>query len=502
MVIACLSACTKDQQQPTETSKANIFRVTNRAAQVVGNSYYIDPNGNDSNSGTSTTAAWKTIAKVNSQTFMPGDQLFFKCGGSWTGNLVLNGSGSASAPIVVNKYGSGSNPVINGGGTANGSAAILLQNVSYWQLNNLEITNTVPATFQYAVFGIFVNNTSTGAMTNIDIESCYVHDVNSTGVGNANYSKGSGGIWFNGLINNILVQNNIIDNCAIEGLRTSSNTQASNVVFNNNTVENIYGDGIVLHGVTGGSKITNNIVYNVCTSSAANFAAIWTYASTQTVVSGNEVYGIQGGGNDGEAFDADISTNGDIFEYNYTHDNNRGFMLFMPNATNIIVRFNISANDVKGGSKLFNFTATGSSNMVYNNVFYLTNNIAYVFETGLNGTFSNNILCITGSFTNFSQNAMTSSAVLDNNLFYPAPSTPQMSNSSHAGNIYSYNPQSDNPKFVNAAAYGIGRSTAAGFKLSSSSPCINAGTAITGNGGYDFFGTALTGTPDIGAANY
>ena len=39
-----------------------------------------------------------------------------------------------------------------------------------------------------------------------------------------------------------------------------------------------------------------------------------------------------------------------------------------------------------------------------------------------------------------------------------------------------------------------------GFKLQSGSPCIGAGTTITGNGGYDFWDNVLyNGSPDIGA---
>jgi hypothetical protein len=42
--------------------------------------YYVKSTGSDSNSGLSDALAWKTISKVNSQTFSPGDTILFNCG--------------------------------------------------------------------------------------------------------------------------------------------------------------------------------------------------------------------------------------------------------------------------------------------------------------------------------------------------------------------------------------------------------------------------------------
>ena len=42
-------------------------------------------------------------------------------------------------------------------------------------------------------------------------------------------------------------------------------------------------------------------------------------------------------------------------------------------------------------------------------------------------------------------------------------------------------------------------STAGGYKLKSGSACLGAGKAIANNGGKDFFGGKVAGTPSIGA---
>src|SRR5690606_34216555 len=122
----------------------------------------------------------------------------------------------------------------------------------------------------------------------------------------------------------------------------------------------------------------------------------------------NEISGIKGGGgNDGQPFDADISVDGDIFEYNYTHDNYKGFMLFMPSARNVTVRYNISVNDIQDSSnnkRLFNYTVTGNNNnRIYNNIFFIDAPlVTSIFQGGFIGEFSNNIIYATGTVQQFS----------------------------------------------------------------------------------------------------
>lgn len=76
--------------------------------------YYVAANGNDNNSGTSPSSPWKTINKVNSFTFKPGDQILFNRGDEFYGGIVVKQSGTAGAPITYGAYGSGTKPVITG----------------------------------------------------------------------------------------------------------------------------------------------------------------------------------------------------------------------------------------------------------------------------------------------------------------------------------------------------------------------------------------------------
>ncbi len=69
--------------------------------------YFVDANkGNDSNNGLSPALAWKTIDKINQQTFSAGDIILFKRGEKWTGQtLDVSGySGSATSLITFAAY--------------------------------------------------------------------------------------------------------------------------------------------------------------------------------------------------------------------------------------------------------------------------------------------------------------------------------------------------------------------------------------------------------------
>ena len=83
--------------------------------------YFVSPNGNDSNAGTSASAPWQSIAKVNSSQsrLKPGDSVLFQRGRVWHEQLdIANMNGSNGLPITIGNYGIGSLPVIDGGQTS------------------------------------------------------------------------------------------------------------------------------------------------------------------------------------------------------------------------------------------------------------------------------------------------------------------------------------------------------------------------------------------------
>ncbi|WP_037684391.1 hypothetical protein [Streptomyces griseus] len=96
---------------------ASIVLIPAQRAFAAGTTYYVSTNGSDSNAGTTSSAPWRSLTKVNSTTFQPGDIIRFEAGDSWTGQLWPKGSGIDGSPISIDSYGTGAKPKIAGQGT-------------------------------------------------------------------------------------------------------------------------------------------------------------------------------------------------------------------------------------------------------------------------------------------------------------------------------------------------------------------------------------------------
>ena len=99
---------------------------------------------------------------------------------------------------------------------------------------------------------------------------------------------------------------------------------------------------------------------------------------------------------DGQAFDADLEARDTVVQYNYSHDNEGGFMLIYGSSSDAIVRFNISRNDGIKGGHIFDFpiwTEPRGSGVFHNNTIYLPrgNNAVIADEAKETALFYNNI---------------------------------------------------------------------------------------------------------------
>lgn len=123
--------------------------------------FYISPQGNDNASGTSSATPWRTISKINSSKFNPGDQINLQRGGMWREMLVIPSSGAAGSPITITAYGTGAKPILNGADlhtgwvnyganiwgnaalTQNGVALIMVDGELFSEVNALNKVNQV-----------------------------------------------------------------------------------------------------------------------------------------------------------------------------------------------------------------------------------------------------------------------------------------------------------------------------------------------------------------------
>ena len=164
-------------------------------------------------------------------------------------------------------------------------------------------------------------------------------------------------------LNDVLIENNIVQRVGLEGIRTKNhahytasgnkfNKTFTNVVIRGNYLEEIAGDGIVMTEVVNGIT-ENNVAKQACDADygTMNYAGVWSMFADDILFQYNEVYGIRYGYNDGEAYDIDLSCVNNTYQYNYSHHNSGGFMLFMGDQKDSVVRYNISANDGYGRNK-------------------------------------------------------------------------------------------------------------------------------------------------------
>src|SRR5688572_29220844 len=63
-------------QNPSKASASLIESLEGR--QLLAATYYVSPTGSDSNAGNNVGAPWRTVSKVNSKAFGPGDKILFK----------------------------------------------------------------------------------------------------------------------------------------------------------------------------------------------------------------------------------------------------------------------------------------------------------------------------------------------------------------------------------------------------------------------------------------
>ncbi len=83
--------------------------------------YYVDSvSGNDANNGnypaftSGTNGPWASLSKITGAAFVAGDSVFFKCGGTWRGQLTIPSGGNSASYIYYGSYGTGTKPTILG----------------------------------------------------------------------------------------------------------------------------------------------------------------------------------------------------------------------------------------------------------------------------------------------------------------------------------------------------------------------------------------------------
>mgnify|MGYP002584295211 CR=1 FL=1 len=520
----------------------------NSGESAAGTTYYVDSAaGNDSNSGTSENAAWSSLDKVSQTAFRPGDRILLKADSIWNGQqLYLEDSGTAALPIIVDVYGSGDKPIINGLGLTQekynatrvpvdyqgtySCATVLVKNAQYVEINNLKVTNKVNGLPEGAnntsLMGICALNENAGVLHHIHIKDCEVFDVNSFVPADDSRGKSTGGIiarvsdggnayqqavasgW-----HDLQIVGNYVHDVGREGIYLHTDFCARPLVgggegsqdmvfshdvqISNNIVGNIKGDGIVVIA-TDNALVEHNYVENcglLTMSTNTYHAGVWVWDADYTVFQFNEVAGTKGVyPHDGQAFDFDYGTSGNLYQYNFTHDNEGGWLLnCAPDGAswglddpygnynqkysdNNVARYNISQDDGwKNGAQLIEGYGPIRNLRIHNNTFYMSKTEA-----------SGSVLAVA-----FETNRPAQNVYIYNNIFYTKPVETKVTfltqNNVHYFNncYYGATPSGKNwdrttsvqadPLFAGTPGTATGLDAADCYKLSAASPCIGAG---------------------------
>ena len=483
------------------------------AAKPRAQSFHVDCGAPDGGDG-SQAKPWNSLEPVNARTFQPGEAVLLKRGSTCTGQeLAPKGSGSDGNPVSVDAYGSGAKPKLAGEGKV--TDVVRLADQEFWEISNLDISNKGDAAATRR--GVHITRTDSGTGRHYRLTGLDIHDVN--GNQTKKDDDASAGIFFEVLGNtkptkfdDVVIEDNTVrtvdrygihfwtrwmqrpelnnPNC---GEKCGPWTPQTNVVIRGNDLSDIGGDGVVPHH-TEGALVEYNKLDGFREREPEHCAAgLWGWNTQGAVYQYNEVSGGKSTC-DGQGLDLDESNIKTVYQYNYSHDNEGGFILLCNGAGSKtdgnVVRYNVSQND---GGQLFDMVCGKITNThIYNNTFYLSKPVEIINNTngstGDNAVFSNNVFHVA---TDKASYINAGSLEFDSNVFF---------GSHPAGEPADPHKLTSDPKLT-APGTATSRTDADGYRLQNGSPAQGNGRVMVDPGGRDYFGGEVAEgcAPDRGA---
>jgi hypothetical protein len=400
--------------------------------------YFVRQNGDDEAKGTSTSAAWRTIDRVNRSRLQPGDRVLFEAATSFAGNLLLSAedAGTSNAPVVIGSVGEGRATILAGRQTG-----ITVENAGGVTIENLIVVGSGPT--NNTGYGIRCDNTLTNAQR---LGHLCLANVEARGFGIFGILVAGTHAGFEDVrITNCVMRENLRGGMEVAGrLRWDSpvyahaDVQVTHCQAYDNSGDPTYlknhsGSGMVLYQVDGGVMEYCTAWNNgaLCQSSGGG-VGLWTCASRRVVIQHCESFANKTSGADGGGFGIDGGSVECVLQYNYSHDNDGpGLMVYTyPYASytdrGSVVRFNISENDSRK-SRLYAglWVRTDGKDMtdveIYNNTIVIgpwTDQAARIYAHGVEARVRNNIFIATGSALPLRVEQPEDRVRFENNLYW------------------------------------------------------------------------------------
>jgi hypothetical protein len=312
--------------------------------------YYVSPQGQDDNPGTSPETAWRTIDQVNRVNFLPGDQILFQGGCTFTGNLLFDSrdAGTAAAPVAVGSYGICPAVIDAGRGTG-----ISVADASNFTVEDLKVIGSGYATndgdginFTVDLPGVTLVGIT---VRNVDVCGFGQVGIHITGVNSTSDYNGVSVTYSNS-------HDNGYGGLAVDAQRSPADIYVGHVQACHNAGVGITksGYGMFITGASGVVIERSVAVQNGwLPGNRGQTGGIEVISADHVLLQYNEAYANHRGAADGDGIILD-NTMDSVMQFNYSLDNDgAGLFLGAENgkaAVNNVVRYNISQNDARNGT--------------------------------------------------------------------------------------------------------------------------------------------------------
>ena len=470
--------------------------------------YYVSPSGNNTNNGTSTSAAFKTVQKAL-DVVRPGDTVNIMAG-TYSEALVLKTTGSRNSRITIKNYDNGSVTISSGNSRA---VRLGVSQVGYYTFSGLNFVSNFVGAYtgdkDYSI-DLGIGNSWWGYGPPSDNAAKVTDDSNGNNghiIENCNITGSVG----------IMGHFNIVRNCTFDGKKSFTNAiHDIAIVSHNNTYTNNTIANYTQRGIWSMSNVSDNVItYNDISHYSLNHDAgaidldgAWlpvqnirvayntihdpdAYASTgillengmNSIIDGNIIYNTKDGIASLTYTKSGSGGNYAFGYYDFQSYDPSHLVAGVPYVTNNIFMNNLIYNTSLNGIQL---NSTWNE-FVYNNTFYNCNGQFGAIALTNGGTWvgTRNITIQNNIIANSSSGVMVESGgsilLQTNNLFYGNKSNGQ------TGSSY----QTGNPMFADPGAFK--------FALTTGSSAIGKGAAIS-TVTTDILGKARPkGSNDIGA---
>ncbi|AQQ09938.1 Lambda-carrageenase precursor [Sedimentisphaera cyanobacteriorum] len=507
-----------------------------------GTEYYLDSeNGDDSNSGLTPQSAWKTLSKASTQSFDMGDSVLFKSGQTFEGTFQITSSGTEKAPIKISSWGEGEKPVIDSKGFF---AGIEIIDSSFVEVSGIEITSdggqAIDPRAEKERYGVYASASGSEIRKDIRLSDLYIHDIfaevpisaggknptSNMGKGIEVMAQGWGEPYFEGVL---------IENCEIErtghyalGLHTRQTSDQSrytrDVEILNNTLTDIGGPGIqpgrCRDVLVRGNTVDASGAY-VDPRMHGRGSGIWPWSCHNVLIEKNSFMHARGKADSCGAH-IDFNCSDVVVQYNFSMDNEGGFIEILGNNYNCCYRYNVSVNDgfrVKGqngalqeGKTIFAGGYVGSGNpktgpfntYIYNNTIYTQGDGRSCFrieKTADGLLIANNIFCMYGETAHDSgDSGQVSNVIFENNMYiyediWPASMPIQDSAPIYGWPVFTNLGGTDPLDYIPTNTDAVQDAGIEIPKLPGDSVGLEIGLEVQ----EDFRGNPIIGLPDLGA---